>query len=171
MFPSDSAKAHDLNFTLCDKDIEYASTSDQTSPTFTNIVHDDNSGDYDVNNTSAVQTISLSGSSNANSYTGYTTTFQNPKIFSFTVDPSITGYEWRIYSVTAKGSLAGAVELDGEESASADNQSYPYEYTSDVVIAVQILAIEDDYVESITYYTLGNNDQDVTILLREDINN
>lgn len=90
------------------------------------------------------------------------------KTFSFTVSPSITGYEWRIYSVTALGSLAGATELDGEETATADNQSYQYSYTSDTPIAVQI--IDDDYVESITYYTLKNADQSVTINLELDSN-
>ena len=53
--------------------------------------------------------------------------------------PSITDYEWRIYEVTAAGSLAGAVELDGEESATADNQSYAHPTTGTITIAIQIL--------------------------------
>lgn len=102
---------------------------------------------------------------------GGTVIVTNPKVFKFTLNPSITGYEWRIYSVTAMGSLAGAVELDGEESASVDNQTYNYEYSSDVIIAVQILAILQDYEESVTYYRLSNSDQDITILLTRDENN
>lgn len=90
------------------------------------------------------------------------------KDFSFTVSPSITGYEWRIYDVTATGSLAGATELDGEETATADNQTYSYSYVADDVIAVQI--IDDDYEESITYYTLKNADQSVTITLTPEEN-
>lgn len=90
------------------------------------------------------------------------------KTFSFTLNPSITGYEWRIYSVTAIGSLVGSTELDGEETATADNQSYQYTYTSDTPIAVQI--IDNSYEESITYYTLGNADQNVTINLKLDQN-
>ena len=85
------------------------------------------------------------------------------------MSPSITGYEWRIYDVTATGSLAGAVELDGEENAIADNQSYSYSYTADDAIAVQIID-EGNYVESITYYTLKNADQDVLITLTPETN-
>ncbi len=90
------------------------------------------------------------------------------KTFSFALNPSITGYEWRIYDVNATGSLTGAVELDGEETASADNQSYAYSYVADDAIAVQI--IDDNYVESVTYYTFGNSDQDVTITLKPEEN-
>ncbi len=92
--------------------------------------------------------------------------------FKFTLSPSITAYEWRIYSVTAVGSLDGATELDGQESATADNQTYTYEYSSDIIIAVQILSQPDeDYEESITYYTLSNANQNVTINLTVDDNN
>ena len=74
------------------------------------------------------------------------------KTFQFTLNPAITGYEWRIYSVTASGSLAGATELAGQESASLSSQSYSYSYTSDTVIAVQIISQPyADYVESRTY--------------------
>jgi len=90
------------------------------------------------------------------------------KSFSFTLNPSITGYEWRIYDVTDTGSLVGASELAGEEVATADNQSYSYSYVAADAIAVQILS--GPYEESISYYTLGNSDQDVTINLRIDDN-
>lgn len=96
----------------------------------------------------------------------------DPKSFAFTVDPSITGYEWRLYTVTAVGSMAGAVEVDGEESAIADNQSYAYTYSSDQAVAVQIISQPDeDYEEIIKYFTLVNSDQDVTIELNPDNNN
>ncbi len=94
------------------------------------------------------------------------------KNFKFTLDPSLTAYEWRIYSVDAVGSMDGATELDGQEDATADNQTYSYSYTSDTPIAVQIINQPDnDYEESVTYYTLGNADQDISIILKKDNNN
>lgn len=91
--------------------------------------------------------------------------------FKFTVSPSITNYEWRIYSVTNLGSLVGAVELDGEELATANNQTYTYTYTAPIKIAVQIIGKANDIVENITYYTLGATNQDVTINTVIDNNN
>jgi hypothetical protein len=92
--------------------------------------------------------------------------------FKFTLSPSITGYEWRIYSVTALGSLDGAVELTGEETATVDNQTYTYEYASDVNIGVQIISQPvKDYIESATYYILSDGDQDINIILTKDENN
>lgn len=91
--------------------------------------------------------------------------------FNFTVNPAITGYEWRVYSVTAVGSLAGSSELIGEESASVSSQSYTYSYSADQAIAVQILGHANDYEESITYYTLADSDQNITINLKSDTNN
>jgi len=102
---------------------------------------------------------------------GATTAVNNPKFFNFTTSPSITGYEWRLYEVTALGSLAGSVELYGEELATADNQQYAYNYVSDKSVGLQIIGKENDTVESITYYTLGNTTQSVTILLTGDDNN
>ncbi len=94
------------------------------------------------------------------------------KSFKFTLNPSLTNYEWRIYSVTALGSLAGAVELAGEETATADNQTYNYSYTSDIFIAVQIINQPDnDYVEAVRYFTLVNSNQDISINLEKDNNN
>lgn len=92
--------------------------------------------------------------------------------FKFTVNPSITGYEYRIYSVTAIGSLAGAVNLQGLESATQDNYTYTYAYSTDTPIAVQLLFTgSNDYVENVSYYTLSNVNQEVTINLVKDINN
>jgi len=86
--------------------------------------------------------------------------------FKFTLSPSITGYEWRVYTVTAVGSMAGASEIDGEETASADNQTVSHTYTSQA-IAVQI--IDDGYIESISYFTLTAANLDVPIsLITED---
>lgn len=95
-----------------------------------------------------------------NTGTGTVNVVAGLKTFSFTVNPSITGYEWRLYNVTAKGSLAGSVELDGEEVATTDNQSYNYSYTTDKVFALQI--IDNDYEEYIEYYDQKNESRDVT---------
>jgi len=68
LWPTDSTAIHTLTFAICDNDIEYDSSSDAT-PAFLNILHDDEAGDYDVNNTSGgLVTIPLSGTSNGNSY-------------------------------------------------------------------------------------------------------
>lgn len=90
---------------------------------------------------------------------------------AFTLNPSITAYEWRIYTVTAKGSLTGAVEVAGEESATVDNQAYSYTHSAGVFYAIQILGHANDYVESVTYYDSSANDQDITLNLKIDINN
>ena len=87
--------------------------------------------------------------------------------FSFTVSPSITGYEWRVYEVTAVGDMEGQNEIAGSEVAVSDSQSISHSYLGQP-IAVQIL--DDGYEESITYYTLDANDLDIIIELDEDIN-
>ena len=94
------------------------------------------------------------------------------RTFKFTVNPSIIDYEWRIYTVTALGSLVGSVEIDGEEFATADNQTYSYAYTVDQFIAVQIISQPDeDYEELTRYFTLQDSNQDVTLILTPDDNN
>ncbi|MDA3941865.1 MAG: hypothetical protein PF693_21560 [Spirochaetia bacterium] len=94
------------------------------------------------------------------------------KTFSFSLSPAVTGYEWRIYTVTAEGSLTGATEIAGAESATAGVKEYSYSYSVDQPIAVQIInEPTNDYEESITYYTLKNADQAITILLQKDENN
>lgn len=90
---------------------------------------------------------------------------------NFTLSPAITGYEWRIYTVTAAGSLSGASEVDGEESAVSASQSYSYSFSSGVVYAIQIIPKANDYQESITYYNAQSTDQNITINLIQDINN
>jgi len=128
-----------------------------------------------IKRTSGTVTINLTGCTGDISYKsdGATVSLvRDPRQFKFTLSPSITGYEWRIYSVTTLGSLDGATELDGQETATQDNQSYSYTYSSDVYIAVQIIAQPDeDYEESITYYTLKDSNQDLTITLKKDNNN
>jgi hypothetical protein len=89
------------------------------------------------------------------------------KTFSFTLNPSITGYEWRMYTVTAIDSMDGAVEIVGEESAIADNQSHAHGYTNQP-FALQIISA--NYEEVLLYYTLNATDLPVTIPLKLDTN-
>jgi len=94
------------------------------------------------------------------------------KTFTFNTLPAFVGYEWRIYSVTAIGSLAGSVELAGEEVSTLSTHAYSYSYTVDTPIAVQVLAQPGaDYIEEVRYYTLIDGDQSTTINLTIDINN
>lgn len=86
LFPSSDANFSDLTFKICDQDIEYTASSDSTSPALVNMVHDDNAGDFDINNTSgAAISLALSGTSNANSYTGSTVTFQSSSTLTISV--------------------------------------------------------------------------------------
>ena len=90
----------------------------------------------------------------------------------WTINPSITGYEYALYTVTAAGSLEGSTEVQHSESSGVDNFSYSYTYSAGVVLAVQI--IDDglhDFVENTTYYPLSENNQSFTIYLDEDTNN
>ncbi len=111
---------------------------------------------------------------------GYTPTYYSEGVtvnlvvpqtsFKFSLNPSIINYEWRIYQVDAVGSMVGAVELSGEETATQDNQEYIT--GASIVIAVQIISQpNNDYEESITYYTLSGVDQTVSIILNKDNNN
>lgn len=88
LWPSDDSNISGLTFSLCDNDIEYDATSDTTSPTLVDIIHDDNAGDYDINNTSgSALTIALSGTSNGNSYNpgGSLVTFLSSSTLTLTV--------------------------------------------------------------------------------------
>lgn len=88
LWPSDDSNISDISFFICDNDIEYDATSDTTTPTLTNILHDDNAGDFDVNNTSGSSvTFALSGTSNGNSYNtgGSLVTFSSSSTLTLTV--------------------------------------------------------------------------------------
>jgi len=95
--------------------------------------------------------------------TGTVTVVAGQKTFKFTVNPSITAYEWRIYEDSGVPGELGTVELDGEESAIADNQTYTYSYSSDTAIVVQIIA--EGYEEYTHYDTLLNGNKDLTFNL------
>lgn len=84
--------------------------------------------------------------------------------FTFTLNPAITGYEWRIYEDSATGGVIGTVELDGEESATLSSQTYTYTHSVDTDIVVQIIA--DGYEELLHYDTLTSADKSVTLNLQ-----
>ena len=92
-------------------------------------------------------------------------------ILSFDLNPSITGYEWRIYTVTAKGSLAGSVEVAGEETAVSSSQSYSYTHTLGVFYAIQFIPHAGIYEEQTVFVDSSATDQNLTINLETDINN
>lgn len=135
----------------------------------------DHSGIADIywNGTSGTLTVNCINNANPTSWdsSGGTVNIINNKLFTFTVEPSVTNYEWRIYEVPTKGSLQGSVELAGEELATSSTQTYSYNYSQDKVVAVQIIGHSNDIVESVTYYTLSDQNQAVTINLKTDLNN
>jgi hypothetical protein len=88
------------------------------------------------------------------------------KTFSFTVNPAITGYEWRLgIDDPASGKLY-TTELDGEESATLSTQSYSTGTANTGVL--QIIAA--GYVEYIETVSLGVSDVTRTINLELESN-
>jgi hypothetical protein len=92
------------------------------------------------------------------------------KTFTQTISPVPTpDYEYRLYTVTAEGDMAGAVEItaEGEENATTGSHAYTHTETNQP-IAVQI--ISNDYVERTYYDTLTAADKSATINLDVDTN-
>lgn len=88
LYPSNDANFSNILFQNCNNCIEYDATSDNTFPSFDDIVFDDVSGKYDVNNTSGSSvSISNTGTSNGNSYntSGSVVTFVNSVTVTVTV--------------------------------------------------------------------------------------
>jgi hypothetical protein len=164
--------AFDLSILSLTGDVHYDLGSNATIE-YSRVTSNDDIYNDDTNHTLTINAINNSTVTAGDPGTGNGQTFvQNLVDFKFTVHPSITGYEWRIYEVTNLGSLAGAVELTGQENASSDNQTYTYNYTSDMNVAVQILSQPDnDYVENVTYYILNSTKKETTINLAKDTNN
>ena len=136
----------------------------------------DNINDADADPTNEIQDLNLSGNTLTINVTDAATTPTvhntglgivilsiGKKTFSFTLNPSIIGYEWRLYVKDPIDGVIGTVELDGEETATADNQAYLYTYISDRDVVLQIIAA--DYEESLTLLTLSNADQSLTVNL------
>ena len=94
---------------------------------------------------------------------------QQQTTFQFTVSPLPSpDYEWRLYTVTAVGSLAGEAEVAGAENETAATPGvYNHSFSSQPA-ALQI--ISNDYVEFTKYYTLTSADINDTITLEIDDN-
>ena len=103
-----------------------------------------------------------------NDGTGTVTVVAGQKSFNFVVSPSITGYEWRLYEDSGVPGELGTVLLAGEETASADNQSYSYTYSVDTDVILQIMSA--GYEEYNGYFTLKNADQSITVILETEEN-
>lgn len=91
--------------------------------------------------------------------------------FSFSVEDqdgnAMTGYEWRLYDNQGVSGEYGT-ELDGEEVAGASSQTYSYTYTADDGIVLQVM--KDGYIENRTNSTLTSSDQDLTIIMKTELN-
>jgi hypothetical protein len=90
LWPTNDANCTDNDFANNTMSVEYDTNSDST-PVFSNMVFDDNTGWYDVLNTSGNSTtaIELTGTSNANSYIGDHTTF--PSSYPLTINVQDVG--------------------------------------------------------------------------------
>lgn len=139
-------------------------TIDFTGVTVTGNVFNDSGSNTLTINSLGGSSITAGDTGTGNGQTNVVATVQ----VAFTVNPAITGYEWRIYEVTAAGSLAGATELDGEETAVSSSQTYNHNSTGTITIAVQVISA--DYEEEIGYFTLASTDLNLTINLTEETN-
>jgi len=127
-------------------------------------------------NVAAGQTLTINVSDGFVSPTYYNTgagtvsVVAGQKTFTQTISPIPSpNYEYRLYTVTAEGDMAGAVEIvaEGEENATTGSHSYTHSETNQP-IAVQV--ISNDYVERVYYDTLQAADKSVTINLEVEDN-
>lgn len=104
-------------------------------------------------------------------FTGDVNVVANQRTVSFTVDPLPSpNYEWRMYTVTALGSLAGSTEVAGAEFETVATKTNVYTYTYAVGTFVAIQIISDDYIEELDYFELEDNNMNRTINLTVDDN-
>ena len=109
-----------------------------------------------------------------NTGTGTVNVVSGQVTVTFNTSPSITGYEYALYTVTASGSLAGAVEKQHVEVHNSSTFSYTYTYSAGTVLAVQLLfgnSATNDYEEYLEYYTLSSVNQTIPVNLTPDNNN
>lgn len=88
--------------------------------------------------------------------------------FTFTLENIPVGAEVRIYIADPVIGVIGTTELSGTESWAGGDYSYIYQHTGDIDIAVQV--ISDNYVESVTYYTLIRGNQTIPLVLTKEEN-
>ena len=105
------------------------------------------------------------------SFTGDVNVVAGQRTVSFTVSPLPSpDYEWRMYTVTALGSLAGSSEIAGAEfeTVAVKTNIYTYTYAINTFVCIQI--ISNDYVEELDYFELEDNNMSRTINLTVDDN-
>ena len=141
----------------------YASTNGSTGNE-TILVNVNNGVTLTINN-NAGDTLSVynTGTGTVNIVTGQRTK-------TFNISPTPSDYEYRIYTVTALGSLADSVEVQGAESTTSATQAYTYSYSAGINIAIQVLDHTNFYKERIEYFTLEDADTTNNINLEEDTN-
>lgn len=107
-----------------------------------------------------------------NEGTGTVSIVTGQRTITFNISPTPTAYEYRIYTVTGLGSLAGAVEVQGAESTSGGSQAYTYSYAVGVFIAFQVFDkdVPKVYKESVSYFELADANTTQNINLEVDIN-
>lgn len=178
---SDTTGENALVFPTTASNVSYCTFLDNTVATlFTagGTYYDNNNtytgNDVDVENDSAGDvTIHASGVSNIStsaSTGGGTVTILNTKQAEFIIQVDglgTTGYEWRLYEEEATPGIIGSVNLDGEEVATTSTQTYPFTYSSDTDVVLQI--IHEGYEESLTYFQLKNENSSRTVnLIKEE---
>lgn len=101
-----------------------------------------------------------------------TTVITGQRNLSFTVESEagdpLTGYEWRLYEASVTPGTLGTTELDGEESATLSEQNYPYSYTVDTAVVLQVM--HSSYIEAIIRFTLIDADRDLIVVLQPEEN-
>lgn len=168
LWPSDSTNISDLTFAICDNDIEYGTGSDAT-PSFFNILHDDNAGDYDVNNTSGASiSIPLTGTSNGNSYNpaGNIVTFVASVTLTFTVkDSAGVGIQFARINIVNSSTFVELYQIETNISGIA---TQAHTYAGDVGIegwVRQFDNVGDDYIPKDFSGTIKSTGFDANIIL------
>jgi hypothetical protein len=167
----------DITGATIDGDIELKTLKNLSGVTITGALTLTVAGTYVITNSTIDEVINTSGGaviiegagSSFVTNTGPNITINNSIVFSFNLVPSIVGYEWRLYEDNPAAGVIGNVELAGEEVATQDNQSYPYDYAGDLDVVLQIL--DSNYEESLTYFTLTSaaNSRTIDLIVEESI--
>jgi hypothetical protein len=167
----------DITGATIDGDIELKTLKNLSGVTITGALTLTVAGTYVITNSTIDEVINTSGGaviiegagSSFVTNTGPNITINNSIVFSFNLVPSIVGYEWRLYEDNPAAGVIGNVELAGEEVATQDNQSYPYDYAGDQDVVLQIL--DSNYKESLTYFKLTSaaNSRTIDLTVEESI--
>ena len=169
LWPSDDTNITDLTLSNNNDAIEYTATSDST-PTFRNMVFDDVTAKYDVNNTSgSAVTIPLTGTSNANSYNpgGSTVTFDASVTITYTVSDADTGalIQYARINIVNASTKAELYQIETNVSGVA---TQTHTYTGDLDIegwVRQMDIVGDDYTPKDFSGTIKSTGFDTNIKL------